>query len=649
MGKTGKSAKVLFCVLIILNLLVLNYAGIYAQQSYPYHGKRLNYNKTTPIDFITYDVYGQEANKLPKFVNPGQFDIKWRYDIDLPSNAIKGPNGTIYLISLDGVLYAIDPNGERLWGRKIKSYSNLTLCPDGTIYAVSQDSIIDTDAQSKAEVYAFNQKGNEVCSYTIKNPISYYGGYCLAGDEKGNLIIPTEDGIFSYDKKGNLNWKNTDILKMEDTFSIKYSNVQSIRAMSSENIIIVTNDKVYSLNSSGKVNWSINNSYFGLEIYSNELGYIYNRDGKYNIADTKNGHVLTDAEIKKLNIKDFPSKTSWAGGYYYNNFLTDRKDKNYNKGIVSYDNNNKVKWVYTVPSGFNGYACDIAADMDGNVYFSDYGGNLYSLDKDGNERYMFLRHKSMMSSSQIIVANNGDVVWITDEIGAICIGTKSIRVLIDDEEVNFSNKPFIDSGTTLVPFRPVFEKLGITINWDAKTKTISASNDELTMTMQAGSKSCNVNGSKKELSVAPKIINGSTYIPLRFISETTKKEVSWDQKTKIIYIGSAEQQIKHIVDQFFSYLNKKDYKGINSLFNIDELTDVDDSYRVIDKALNGVLMCNDIKVQININSDIKATAQTSYNLTTAKGFNLYNTENITTTFNFVKTQGRGWKISSVSK
>ena len=113
-----------------------------------------------------------------------------------------------------------------------------------------------------------------------------------------------------------------------------------------------------------------------------------------------------------------------------------------------------------------------------------------------------------------------------------------IQVIIDGEKINFTNNPIIENGTTLVEFRPIFEKLGLQIGWNEATQTVTGHKDGLDIQLQIGSNTATVNGQNKQLSIAPRIINGKTMIPLRFIGEASGKRVDWDAVSKTVKINS---------------------------------------------------------------------------------------------------------------
>ncbi|TVY05543.1 copper amine oxidase N-terminal domain-containing protein [Paenibacillus cremeus] len=105
----------------------------------------------------------------------------------------------------------------------------------------------------------------------------------------------------------------------------------------------------------------------------------------------------------------------------------------------------------------------------------------------------------------------------------------SIPVFINGAPVSFEVQPMIENGSTLVPFRPVFEALGLSVTWNKDTQTVKGTRGTAAVELQIGSKSVKVNEKTEELSVAPKIVNGNTLVPLRFIGEVTGKKVVWDE------------------------------------------------------------------------------------------------------------------------
>ncbi|WP_341281719.1 trypsin-like peptidase domain-containing protein [Paenibacillus sp. FSL H8-0537] len=110
------------------------------------------------------------------------------------------------------------------------------------------------------------------------------------------------------------------------------------------------------------------------------------------------------------------------------------------------------------------------------------------------------------------------------------------KVYLDGTELSFSNSPFVSEGTTLVPFRNLFEALGATISYNGKTKTINAKKDNTEIMLTINNPVAYSNGASFKLNVAPKSISGVTYVPLRFVSETLGYGI--EVKSKKIYLNA---------------------------------------------------------------------------------------------------------------
>lgn len=114
----------------------------------------------------------------------------------------------------------------------------------------------------------------------------------------------------------------------------------------------------------------------------------------------------------------------------------------------------------------------------------------------------------------------------------------NIRVHIDGHIITFSENPILNDGTTLVGYRAIMEALGAEVTWDNGTKSVTATKDDINIVITINSDTAYVNGKKETLLEVPKIINGNTMIPVRFVSEQLGMQVEWDQSSKFIEITS---------------------------------------------------------------------------------------------------------------
>lgn len=118
------------------------------------------------------------------------------------------------------------------------------------------------------------------------------------------------------------------------------------------------------------------------------------------------------------------------------------------------------------------------------------------------------------------------------------IKAPEIKVILNGKELSFDQQPYIKNGTTMVPMRVIFEALGATVDYDAATKTITAHKGNTVIEIVTDSTVAKVNGKTSNLPVAVANKNGSTMIPLRFVSEALGANVNWDSSAKTVTIST---------------------------------------------------------------------------------------------------------------
>jgi len=116
---------------------------------------------------------------------------------------------------------------------------------------------------------------------------------------------------------------------------------------------------------------------------------------------------------------------------------------------------------------------------------------------------------------------------------------KKIAVTFNGEVLTFAQDPIEINGTTLVPMRTIFQKLGYTIEWKPDTQTVIAKNKNKEIILKVEDKKAYVNGILKTLAVPTKNLKGNTLVPVRFISENSGAKVEWDNKNYIVKISTS--------------------------------------------------------------------------------------------------------------
>ncbi len=163
---------------------------------------------------------------------------------------------------------------------------------------------------------------------------------------------------------------------------------------------------------------------------------------------------------------------------------------------------------------------------------------------------------------------------------------KSISVYLNGSKLQFDVEPYIKDGRTMVPFRKIFESLGVSMSWNAANKSISANASSTNIFIQINNKQAVVNGFKTELDVAAEIKNGRTFVPLRFVGENTGAEVIWDAKAKTVHISFLFAKhklgdVSHYKDWEFS-INSVDTSQDEKLVTIVGKTNLPDKLMIIE-------------------------------------------------------------------
>ncbi|WP_162551171.1 copper amine oxidase N-terminal domain-containing protein [Paenibacillus tepidiphilus] len=149
---------------------------------------------------------------------------------------------------------------------------------------------------------------------------------------------------------------------------------------------------------------------------------------------------------------------------------------------------------------------------------------------------------------------------------------KPITVQIDQKKIDLKgNHPVQQNNTILVPLRPLFEGLGLKIGWNPKTGQITGTKEGFSIQLQIGKNTAVVNGQTKKLIVAPQLIRGAVYVPLRFVSEAAGVEVGWNPKASLISVTSKPAAdtagIAELFERYVTVSNQEDAAGFMALLD----------------------------------------------------------------------------------
>jgi|GEM_PF-808274 len=109
-------------------------------------------------------------------------------------------------------------------------------------------------------------------------------------------------------------------------------------------------------------------------------------------------------------------------------------------------------------------------------------------------------------------------------------------VRVNSETSQLDAAPFLKAGTSMVPLRFIGEALGAKVTWYAETRSVSYEKGDQAMVLSLDDTTAYMNGQAVSLSVAPTLMGGRTFVPVRVISEYFGATVNWRAADRSIII-----------------------------------------------------------------------------------------------------------------
>ena len=100
--------------------------------------------------------------------------------------------------------------------------------------------------------------------------------------------------------------------------------------------------------------------------------------------------------------------------------------------------------------------------------------------------------------------------------------------------------PYIKNGRTMLPIRYIAEALGMSVSWDAKTRTVIIQDMFYTVEIPVDTNIIKVNGEVFTSDVKPEIVHGRTMLPIaniaRALGLVDGKDIIWDASKRQVII-----------------------------------------------------------------------------------------------------------------
>ena len=106
-----------------------------------------------------------------------------------------------------------------------------------------------------------------------------------------------------------------------------------------------------------------------------------------------------------------------------------------------------------------------------------------------------------------------------------------VTVIMDGQVLTFDSPPQLIGGSTMVPLRAIFERMGAEVNWYGPTQTVTATRGDTVVVLTIGDPNPTVNSIAVPLPQPAVLMGGVTLAPMRFVAEAFGGTVSWEHDT----------------------------------------------------------------------------------------------------------------------
>jgi len=201
--------------------------------------------------------------------------------------------------------------------------------------------------------------------------------------------------------------------------------------------------------------------------------------------------------IKKLLINDYEINISQTGVFSFNVSLVEGMNQ---IKIISIDNSdNKTEKILTITVDTKPPILNLSIPNEVNNKDLTIKGTVYDEGLSG------IKNNSITINGKSLIVLDGNINYIIE----LSEGLNNIVIVVEDNAGNKTSKTYI-------------------------VKYIK----KIIIILQIGNYNCFVNNNKIEMDTSPKIIQGRTYLPIRYIITPLGGEISWDsieKKTTILF------------------------------------------------------------------------------------------------------------------
>lgn len=221
------------------------------------------------------------------------------------------------------------------------------------------------------------------------------------------------------------------------------------------------------------------------------------------------------------------------------------------------------------------------------------------------------------------------------------VETPDVKIVIDGRLRTYTDVPVIMNNRLLLPLRAISTSLGVPNNdkhiiWDGTERSVIINHNNIRLYLKIGNNEVKVNDELKTLDVAPVIYNDSTYVPVRFVSQSLNRKVVWDGTLRTVFITTQKMfdKVTEIIDKSNSAMKSIKRAKIYSDMNI-RITQQDSDIAL---DLNMTTVFDRDSRELHLNMDMPIIGQ-------GLSFDTYISENVLYERNFFTGEWESKKIS----
>jgi len=127
------------------------------------------------------------------------------------------------------------------------------------------------------------------------------------------------------------------------------------------------------------------------------------------------------------------------------------------------------------------------------------------------------------------------------------------KAFVMGTEKNLDVAPTVLNGRTFLPVRFVAENFGCVVNWDEATQTVIIEKEDKIIALVIGESSIRISGDYQAIDAAPYVTEGRTMVPIRVIAEAIGMQVEYYDPGLIVIGPHAKSFSPSTAEAFIEY------------------------------------------------------------------------------------------------